>query len=269
MNIKKMIVNKKHKNVRPGSKLGSFLGVTIHNTGNNGKGADALAHAKLLQNGGGGRTASWHYCVDKDVITQSIPENEMAWHAGDGRSGKGNSKTIGIEICMNSDGDLKVATNNAAVLAADILYRRGVKEAKSGKNIFQHHDFTGKNCPQKIRTGKPYSWVEFVKRVNQYLDKKWGVKQAPKTKTKKQKLKDKAKKYAEKRKTIRRGSNGAEVKKLQRLLKKLDLYKGKIDGIFGSQTEAALIKAQRKYNLDPDGICGPKSWAEIYYRTLI
>lgn len=57
----------------------------------------------------------------------------------------------------------------------------------------------------------------------------------------------------------RRGSRGEEVKQIQTVLKDRELYKGNIDGIYGSQTEKAVIQFQKQMGLTPDGIAGPKT----------
>ena len=61
--------------------------------------------------------------------------------------------------------------------------------------------------------------------------------------------------------TIRRGCTGdanrAATKMLQRLLGLTP------DGIFGENTENALLKAQEAHGLAVDGICGPASWRAI------
>ncbi|MGI6751067.1 MAG: N-acetylmuramoyl-L-alanine amidase family protein [Anaerovoracaceae bacterium] len=145
---------------RSGRKLKSIVGVTIHNTGNSAKGAGAISHGRYLQGTGKDKKASWHYAVDDKNIVQSIPENEVAWHAGDG-NGNGNMATIGIEICMNPDSDLRVATDKAAFLTADILKRHNLKLIQ----VFQHNHWSGKNCPQMLRAGKPYSWQTFIEKV--------------------------------------------------------------------------------------------------------
>ncbi|MEL7241562.1 MAG: peptidoglycan-binding protein [Cyanobacteria bacterium J06573_2] len=44
------------------------------------------------------------------------------------------------------------------------------------------------------------------------------------------------------------GATGLKVTKLQSALKQLNLYFGFVDGIFGTKTEAALIKFQKSYN---------------------
>lgn len=57
----------------------------------------------------------------------------------------------------------------------------------------------------------------------------------------------------------RRGSRGEEVKQIQTVLKDRELYSGNIDGIYGAQTEQAVIKFQKQMGLTPDGIVGPKT----------
>lgn len=57
----------------------------------------------------------------------------------------------------------------------------------------------------------------------------------------------------------RRGSRGEEVKQIQTVLKDRELYEGNIDGIYGSQTEKAVIQFQKQMGLTSDGIVGPKT----------
>lgn len=57
---------------------------------------------------------------------------------------------------------------------------------------------------------------------------------------------------------LKRGSRGAAVKELQRLLGGIA-----VDGIFGPKTEAAVKAYQRQYKLVIDGIVGPKTWAAL------
>lgn len=55
----------------------------------------------------------------------------------------------------------------------------------------------------------------------------------------------------------RLGSRGSEVKAIQTALKERGLYKGSIDGIFGSATQTAVKKFQKQQGLTQDGIAGP------------
>ncbi len=53
------------------------------------------------------------------------------------------------------------------------------------------------------------------------------------------------------------GSRGSEVTQIQTKLKRWGYYNGNIDGIYGSQTLAAVKYFQRKNGLTVDGIAGP------------
>lgn len=152
---------------RPCRNRTGFRGVSIHNTSNWSNGANALAHANLLRGGWKYKYVSWNYVVDKDYAVRCVPENEVAWCQGDG-SGDGNMKTISIEICDNADGNITQATDNATMLAADILRRNGVSNARSF--LFQHNNWTGKDCPYDMRRNNPYSWETFINKVQSFLN---------------------------------------------------------------------------------------------------
>lgn len=55
------------------------------------------------------------------------------------------------------------------------------------------------------------------------------------------------------------GSRGDEVRSIQKKLKELGLYKGSIDGIYGTQTQSAVRSFQRNCGITVDGIAGPKT----------
>lgn len=59
--------------------------------------------------------------------------------------------------------------------------------------------------------------------------------------------------------TLKRGSRGELVKKVQTKLKNWGYYTGAVDGIFGSGTESAVKAFQRKNGLTADGIVGPRT----------
>ncbi|MCD8189689.1 MAG: peptidoglycan-binding protein, partial [Clostridiales bacterium] len=58
--------------------------------------------------------------------------------------------------------------------------------------------------------------------------------------------------------TLRKGDEGQQVRALQMLLGGLT-----VDGIFGANTQSAVIAWQNNYGLDADGIVGPLTWAAI------
>ena len=55
------------------------------------------------------------------------------------------------------------------------------------------------------------------------------------------------------------GSRGEEVRTIQTKLKRWGYYDGNVDGIYGSQTLAAVKKFQKKNGLTVDGIAGTKT----------
>lgn len=55
------------------------------------------------------------------------------------------------------------------------------------------------------------------------------------------------------------GSRGSEVRTIQEKLKRWGYYNGNIDGIYGSQTTAAVKSFQRKNGLTVDGIAGTRT----------
>jgi LysM repeat protein len=154
---------------RPGTKLRGFRGVTIHDTGNNSATANAKAHADLLRSGWRDKDVSWHYSVDDHSIYRSIPEDEVAWHAGDGSQGTGNNETVAIETCVNDGNNYDLTLAHTADLAADILFRHGAKSVED--HLFQHNYWTGKDCPHVIR--KNNLWKPFCDAVQQRLTALW------------------------------------------------------------------------------------------------
>lgn len=57
--------------------------------------------------------------------------------------------------------------------------------------------------------------------------------------------------------------HGDDVARLQTKLSALGFDPGRVDGIFGDQTAAALADFQHNIGISPDGICGPRTLAEL------
>ena len=69
------------------------------------------------------------------------------------------------------------------------------------------------------------------------------------------------------------GATGQSVRNLQYYINFLSQYYNTIpsiaiDGIFGPETEAAVIDVQNTFGLTPDGIVGPFTWQQIYNAYL-
>src|SRR5690554_3740638 len=131
--------------------------ITVHQTGNTSRGANAQMHANL-QSRLNPRQASWHYQVDDKEVIQSFEDDIRCWHASDGR-GKGNTESIAIEMCINADGDYKKTLENGAKLVKHLMDKYGI----SINNVKQHADWSTKNCPAQLRAGKDgITWNDFL-----------------------------------------------------------------------------------------------------------
>ncbi len=80
--------------------------------------------------------------------------------------------------------------------------------------------------------------------------------------------------WVSQRATLKQGSRGEEVKRLQNLLvdaegkpsrtgETIKLDVGAVDGDFGAKTKAAVIKFQNYDKLAADGIVGAQTWNEL------
>jgi N-acetylmuramoyl-L-alanine amidase len=63
--------------------------------------------------------------------------------------------------------------------------------------------------------------------------------------------------------TLRLGMRGPAVSQLQERLHSTGFFSGAIDGVFGPETQSAVMAAQRRYQLDPDGIVGAATWTAL------
>ncbi len=136
--------------------------LTIHSTAN--PDSTAQNERDWLTNPSNTRTASWHLVVDDKEIIEAIPLNEVAWHAGDGKNGTGNRKSISIEICESND--RKKTILNAAKLSAQILHERnwGIERLK------RHYDWSGKHCPRIFANKNWSEWGNYKLMVSQELE---------------------------------------------------------------------------------------------------
>ena len=63
--------------------------------------------------------------------------------------------------------------------------------------------------------------------------------------------------------SYKRGSTGSVVRQIQQKLLNWGYYNGAVDGIFGSRTQEAVIRFQKKNGLTPDGKVGPQTLAAL------
>ena len=125
--------------------------------------------------------ASAHYFVDGDSVTQSVPDDYVAWSVGDkkysncNKTGGGkfygqcnNTNSISIEMCdvvKNGKSDFSAATiENAIELTKMLMKKYNVDISR----VIRHFDVSGKPCPA------PYvdnaKWKEFKNMITESGD---------------------------------------------------------------------------------------------------
>ena len=165
----------KEKLIPDGSKLkpnrplknGKVEWITIHNTSDINEAAgtnDAEQYARATHNGNM-NGVSVHYYIDETDCWQLLREDEMGYHAADGKTGPGNSTSLAIEIIMDGSGKYydKEAEDRGALLAAILLHKHGL-----GIDKLTTHQrwYPKKYCPAYIL---PH-WDDFVAKVKKNLD---------------------------------------------------------------------------------------------------
>ena len=134
--------------------------IVVHNTANDASARNEVAY--MIRNN---NSTSFHYAIDDKEIVQGIPEDRNAFHAGDGRNGKGNRKGLSIEICYSKSGGQRFL--NAEKLAAKFIASK-LKEKNWGiDKVKKHQDFSGKYCPHRTLD---LGWDRFLKMVQTELN---------------------------------------------------------------------------------------------------
>ncbi|MBD1379240.1 peptidoglycan recognition protein family protein [Metabacillus arenae] len=222
--------------------------ITVHNTAN-----DASAQSEINYMKRNNNSVSYHYAVDDKEVIQGISCNRNAWHCGDGGSGSGNRKSIGVEICYSKSGGDKYykAESLAIKLIAQLLKERGW-----GINrVKKHQDWSGKYCPHRILSeGR---WNSFLNAIENELNNKTETitVEAPKTQVDSKIIHNKE--IIQSPNYLQKGDRGEAVKELQRLLKSKG-HDLEIDGHFGKITERELreFQANKGGRLVVDGLAG-------------
>lgn len=174
-----MIINKKQIAYNRSKRTGPIQHIVIHDTGNTGKGANANAHFNYFN--GGDRQSSADFFVDNTQVLQVNDYNTYyTWHCGDGAGKYGitNANSIGIEICINSDGNYDVAFQNAVVLTKQLMLELNIPVER----VVRHYDASRKNCPASMSADNWALWNTFKAQLQRepntpwYNDAQWWVK---------------------------------------------------------------------------------------------
>ena len=251
--------------------LSAIKYINIHYTGNDGDSDENNGKYfadKIVK-------ASAHYFVDDDSITQSVPDNYIAYSVGGKKYNNGggrlygtvnNSNSINIELCDTVKNGVVVPTqktiNNAIELTQMLMKKYNIPAHR----VIRHFDVNGKECPRY--------WVSDASWKSYFWDKLGSVRETSGQDTNPYKepfLPVTSKAVAKEKGLLNFESQGESVKWLQWELEQvapaykdfLELHGG-IDGKCGSNTTALLELFQSTYGLrSVDKICGKETRAAL------
>lgn len=132
--------------------------IVVHDTGNRGKGADADAHFNYF-NGGNRNSSADIFVDDKKILKVNDYHKYYTWHCGDGKGKYGitNANSVGVEICINSDGDYDKAVKNAIVAVRDLMTELNIPIDR----VVRHYDASRKLCPATMSADSWKAWNDF------------------------------------------------------------------------------------------------------------
>lgn len=214
---------------------------------------------------------------DKDqnvIVAQTLPYNYVCWGSGKGKNGSYNATHLQFEICQGSNTD-------------EAYYREAVKCAEeycaylcrmhgwSADCIVSHREAA--LAGYASNHGDPDSWMkhfgddmdQFRARVADLLGEDAPADPDITTAPDQEPVQSDTtttgggKTVTIELTTLRKGSQGAEVKTLQRLLTAIGYPCGAADGIFGSTTLAGVRAFQSAHKLAVDGIVGKATWTAL------
>lgn len=134
--------------------------IVIHDTGNKSKGANADAHFNYF-NGGNRNSSADFFVDDKKILQVNDYTRYYTWQVGDGKGKYGvtNANSIGIEICVNADGDYEKAFNSAIELTKYLMKELNIPIER----VVRHYDASRKNCPASMSDNNWSKWLVFKK----------------------------------------------------------------------------------------------------------
>lgn len=205
-------------------------------------------HTAPKPRGRGWSRVGYHYLVRKSGgVHRLLDEKERGIHCRDGGM---NSKALGVSFSGHGgddywdvDGEPWTAEQEAAgiELIADLCERWGIPV----KNVIGHREAGAKKaCP-----GDRIDMDRVRRLVANAIERRAGSARSPAP--------------APRRPVLGRGDDGGDVGEAQAVLKRLGIYRGRVDGDFGAQTDRAVRAFQRLRGLRADGIIGEATWAAL------
>jgi N-acetylmuramoyl-L-alanine amidase len=245
-------------NSRPGTSIGDVRFIVSHDTGN--PGSTAYANRNYFNNVQ--PSASAHTFIDDRYILEIIPLSEVAYHVRsnvttDDRmyGADANDAAIGVELCWGGKINFNEAYKRYVWYHA---YLVDLFDLNPDKDIVAHStlDPQRRRDPQNALQRYGISWNQFLTDVKETYQKMFTSSQdftenntpvPPEVKGVAVEL------------PLGVGDEGQFVKEVQQQLIRagFPLPRFGADGQYGTETEMAVMRFQRKYGLRVDGLVGP------------
>ena len=133
--------------------------IVVHDTGNTAVGSNASAHYNYFNSDDRGSSA--------DIFG----DNRSAWyvkdyskyysgHCGDGHGAYGitNGNSVGVEMCINIDGDYDAAMRNTVEVVRSLMKELNIPFER----VVRHYDASRKNCPASMSYNNWERWRTFL-----------------------------------------------------------------------------------------------------------
>lgn len=270
--------------------LNAIKYLVYHYTGNDGDSDESNGrhfHDHIVK-------ASAHYFADDDSVTQSVPDNYIAYSVGGKCQSRHhplykictNSNSISIEMCdCYKNGKVEITEKtleNAIELGKMLMKKYNIPIER----VIRHYDVNGKPCPNCNNLLSDKAWNAFKSRLtgapvtnteptptptskpSGYDD--WVARlQAELNNQLKRGLKVdglRGPKTLEACPTVKKGAKGNITKLIQERLNSVG-FNLSTDGIFGKGTEKAIKVFQKNRGLFQDGIVGKNTWSWLLKGT--
>lgn len=118
--------------------------IVVHDTGNTGIGANARSHFSYFNGGNRGSSADI-FVDDHEILCVNDYHSYYTWHCGDGygKYGITNGNSVGVEMCINADGDYEKAFANTVQCVRELMAELNIDIS----HVVRHYDASRKTCP--------------------------------------------------------------------------------------------------------------------------
>jgi N-acetyl-anhydromuramyl-L-alanine amidase AmpD len=226
-------------------------GTVLHETAT--PGASDEDEFRYFDSGAGGRSVSVHAFVDYDSITQTVPWDEQAWHAG----GTANRNYIGIELCNYNDRDKFEEIWKRGVWLFAWLHVNVISKTSINKDTLMSHAEVSKKWGETNHTDPVAYFARYGKTVDMFRDE---------VQNEINRMLDSNKTSEPEKQTDPGRVAGADtgVLELQKSLNRLRIRDNNgnalvEDGVLGRRTGEAIRKFQGSAGLAVDGIAGTQT----------